>query len=226
MTVELHLPDLPEVPISLGPAPGRKRARLPWHLRLRDLLLAYLPLLLMMLLALLTWWLVKNTPSLPAGADSPPQRQDPDYTMTHFAMERFDAAGRLKVRIEGAQMRHYPDTDRIEVDGVQIRAVAPDGRVTLANARRALSNGDGSEVQLFGGAHVSSVDAKGQPVDMRSEFLHAFLVTERVRSHLPVDVTVAGDDLHAAGMEYDHGTRKLELKGPMRAVFPPAVPHR
>jgi len=223
MTVELHLPDLPEVPISLGPAStAPPRARLPWHLRLRDLLSAYLPLLLMTLLALFTWWLVKNTPAAAPAGDEPPPRSDPDYTMAQFALERFDAAGRLKVRIEGAQMRHYPDTDRIEVDGVQIRAIAPDGRVTLASARRALSNGDGSEVQLLGGAHVTSTDAGGAPVEMSGEFLHAFLVSERVRSHLPVQVNVGGNDVRAAGLDYDHGARKLELKGPVRAVFPAA----
>lgn len=40
MSVELHLPDLPEVPISLGPAvrpPGdTPPPRLPWTLRLRE----------------------------------------------------------------------------------------------------------------------------------------------------------------------------------------------
>lgn len=223
--VELHLPDLPEVPIALGPARGggAPRTRAPWHLRLRDALGAYLPLLLMTLLALFTWWLVKNTPSAPPGSDDAAVRYEPDYTMTQFALERFDAAGRLKVRIEGERMRHFPDSDRIEVDGVQIRAVAPDGRVTLASARRALSNGDGSEVQLLGAAHVTSSDAAGRPFEMTGEFLHAFLVGEKVRSHLPVQITLGGAELVAAGLDYDHGARKLELKGPMRAVFPPAA---
>ena len=63
MSVELHLPDLPEVPISLGPAADAPpRAPTPWHLRLRDALSSYLPLLLMTLLALATWWLVQNSP--------------------------------------------------------------------------------------------------------------------------------------------------------------------
>lgn len=222
MSVELHLPDLPEVPITLGPArSATPRPRLPWHLRLRDVLSAYLPLLLMTLLALFTWWLVKNTPSAPPVAEQAPPRHEPDYTMSQFALERFDAAGRLKIRIEGAQMRHFPDTDRIEIDGVQIRAVAPDGRVTLASAQRALSNGDGSEVQLLGGAQVSSSDASGRPLLVKSEFLHAFLVAEKLRSHLPVQVTLGSAELWSAGLDYDHGARRLELQGPVRTVLPP-----
>ena len=46
----------------LAPAAPRPRRsdtpRLPWHLRLVETVSAYLPLLLMALLALATWWLV------------------------------------------------------------------------------------------------------------------------------------------------------------------------
>jgi len=223
MAVELHLPDLPEVPISLGPAAaGVTRQPTPWHLRLADLLSSYLPLLLMLLLALGTWWLVKNTAGPSTAPEDKALRPDPDYTMTTFTVERFAADGRLRVRLEGAQLRHFPQTDRIEIDGVRVRAIAPDGRVTLAQARRALSNGDGSEVQLIGGAEVTSSDASGQPMVVRSEFLHAFLVSQRLSTHLPVWVQRGATELRAAGLDYDHGAQRLDLKGPMRAVFPPA----
>ena len=220
MSVELHLPDLPEVPISIGPASrAAPRVTMPWHLRLREVLSAYLPLLLMGLLALATWWLLKNSPRAVAPAEARTVSPDPDYTMSQFALERFDASGRLKLRIDGAQMRHFPATDRIEIEGAVIRAIAPDGRVTLAHAQRAIGNGDGSEVQLLGGAEVSSTDAAGAPVVMRGEFLHAFLVAEQVRSHLPVEVQMGGTDVRAAGLDYDHPARRLALKGPLRAVL-------
>lgn len=222
MSVELHLPDLPEVPISLGPPAGvGPRARMPWHLRLRDTLSSYLPLLLMALLALATWWLVKNSPRLAVPAVERPVSSEPDYTMTQFSLERFDAGGRLKVRIEGERLRHFPDTDRVEIDQARIQAFTQDGRVTLATAARALGNGDGSELQLMGGAEVTAQDATGQPLVMRGEFLHAFLVTERVRSHLPVLVSQGGTVLQAAAMDYDNAVRRLELKGPIRAVLAP-----
>lgn len=221
MPVELHLPDLPELPIGLGPASGAPRRHVPWHLRVRDALSAYLPLLLMALLALATWWLVKVTPLPPLPTQTSVVRHDPDYTMEHFVLERFDAGGRLEMRLEGDRMRHFPDTDRIEVDAVRVRGIAPDGRVTLARADRALSNGDGSEIQLFGNARVDSVDAAGRPLSMRGEFLHAFLARERVRSHLPVTVETADATLSAGGLDYDHGQRRLQLQPPVRVVVAP-----
>ena len=222
MAVELHLPDLPEVPISLGPTPmPAERRRQPWHLRVRDALSSYLPLLLMALLALGTWWLVKNTPPAPVAAVATEVRRDPDYTMTQFAIERFDRSGRLRVRIDGDRLQHFPDTDRYEIDEARIRSLSPDGQVTLAVARRALANGDVSEVQLLGGAQVTSHGPTGPPVEIRSEFLHAFLVTERVQTHLPVQVNDGTNDLWAGGLEYDHGRRLLELKGRVRALLAP-----
>jgi lipopolysaccharide export system protein LptC len=227
LAAELHLPDLPEVSLSLGPAPAARRpAVLPWPLRLRDAVSSYLPLLLMLLLALATWWLVKNSPKAPGAATLTAARVDPDYTMSGFALERFDAQGRLKLRLEGAQMRHFPVTDRIEIDGVKVRAIAPDGRVTLAHAQRALSNGDGSEVQLLGGAEVTSNDAHGAPLVMRSEFLHAFFVTERVTTNAPVWVQFGATQLRAASLDYDHAARRLDLGGPMRMSVPGSPPRQ
>jgi lipopolysaccharide export system protein LptC len=221
--VELHLPDLPEVPISLGalarPA-GVPRQRMPWYLRLREVVSAYLPVLLMALLALASWWLVKNSPRAPAAAEERLIRSDPDYTLSQFAVERFDAQGRLKLRIEGARLKHFPASDRFEVDDAVIRAISAEGRVMLAQARRALGSGDGSELQLLGDAQVISNDAGGAAVVMRSDFLHLFVVAERVTSHLPVFVSQGANEMNAAGLDYDHGARRLELKGPMRAQLP------
>ncbi|WP_395704283.1 LPS export ABC transporter periplasmic protein LptC [Aquabacterium sp.] len=221
---ELHLPDLPEVPVSLRPlAPaGPHRQSVPIGLRLRNWLSSYLPLLLMALLAGSTWWLIKHTPAPPGPVGEAVLRHEPDYTMHHFNITRFDATGQVALRIEGDVLRHYPDTDRIEIDVARIRAVSPDGRLTEATAQRALANGDASEVQLFGGAKVVSQLEGEDALTIEGEFLHAFLRFERLRTHLPVTVLRGGDETHAAGMDYDHLTRQLQLRGPVRSVFRPA----
>ncbi|MBI5260162.1 MAG: LPS export ABC transporter periplasmic protein LptC [Burkholderiales bacterium] len=192
---------------------------MPLGLRLRNWLSSYLPLLLMALLASSTWWLVKHTPAPPGPPGEAVRRTEPDYTMNGFNITRFDASGRFALRIEGEVLRHYPDTDRFEIEAVRIHAVAPDGRVTDAVARRALANGDASEVQLIGGAQVISQVQGGDTLEINGEFLHAFLRFERLRSHLPVRVRRAGDETRAAGIEYDHLTRQLVLQGPVRSVL-------
>lgn len=212
--------DLGVLSPAAPPADERRRVALPWHLRLVEGLTAYLPVLLMALLALGTWWLVKNTPLPEAERPLAPPRHEPDYTMNDFRVQRFAADGAMRVQIEGERMRHYPDTDTLEIDHPRIRAVGPDGRVTLASAHRALSNGDGSEVQLIGSAQVvREALGRQEAIEFRGEFLHAFLNTERVRSHLPVIVRRGATEVRADGMDYDNLARVVDLKGRMRAIF-------
>jgi lipopolysaccharide export system protein LptC len=194
----------------------------PWHLRFLDLASAYLPLILMAVLAAGTWWLVRNAPVTEVAAPAPPPRHEPDYEMTRFVIQRFGPDGQMRTQIEGERARHFPDDDTLEIDQARIRAVGSDGSVTIATARRALANGDGSEIQLIGDANVTRPAAgKAQAIEFRSDFLHAFRNVERVRSHLPVVVTQGTSVVRAQGLEYDNLVRVVELKGRSNAVFSP-----
>lgn len=211
---------------ALASDPGAShRALVPWYRRGLDTASAYLPVLLMGALALGSWWLVKNTPLAEDGRVAAPLRHEPDYAMSQFMVQRFTANGAMRVQIEGDMMRHYPDTDTLEVDNPRIRAFGEDGRETVATARLALSNRDGSEVQLSGGAHVVRLATSKQPaIEFRGEFLHYLQYTERVQSHLPVLVTQAGTEFRADAMAYDNLAGVLDLKGHVRAVLaPPAA---
>ncbi|HEY6514394.1 MAG TPA: LPS export ABC transporter periplasmic protein LptC, partial [Burkholderiaceae bacterium] len=196
------------------------------RMRTRELLGTYLPLLLMLLLALGTWWLVKHTPRPVVSGDAAPLRQDPDYEMRDFAITRFAADGRATVRIEGSWLRHFPDTDRIEIESARLQSHAPDGRVTRAHAARALANGDGSEWQLSGGARVVAELPSGSPLEVDSEFLHVFVPTERIRSHLPVTVRQGSDEIRAGGIEANNLAQQLQLAPPVRASLSPRATQR
>ena len=219
MTASARPPPLLHLAPAAAPSDTR-RVTAPWPARLLDTLSAYLPVLLMAMLALGTWWLVKNTPLFEAGKPLAPLRHEPDYTMRQFLVQRFAADGALRVQIEGEVLRHFPDTDSIEVEQPRIRAFTPDGRVTVATAQRALSNGDGSEVQLLGDARVvRPAVGKEAEVEFRGEFLHAFRNIEQVRSHRPVVVTQGTSVVRAEGMVYDNLARTVDLKGRSSASF-------
>ena len=211
---------LPARVLPAAPPPAERGQKRPWHEGGTEFVSAYLPLLLMALLALGTWWLVKNTPLPDGAALDVPARHEPDYAMTRFTVQRFTPEGPLRAQLEGDVLRHYPDTDTLEVDNVRVKSIAPSGRVTLATARRALGNADATEVQLLGGAHVTREAIAGEDaIEFKGEFLHAFLSTERVRSHLPVTVTRGGTVLQADALEYDNLAGLLQLRGRVRASF-------
>lgn len=202
-----------------GPEPV---AAAPWPRRLLDLASAYLPLVMMAILAGGTWWLVRNAPTGDVRSGTEALRHEPDYVMTDFVVQRFRPDGTLRTQIEGDRLRHFPDDDTLEIDDARIRAIGEDGTVALAVARRAVANGDGSEVQLIGDAHITRpVAGRAEPIEFKSEFLQAFRNVERVRSHRPVVVTQGTSVVRAEGMEYDNLSRIVELKGRSTATFDP-----
>lgn len=211
------------LPPATRPAPldaARLRARAqPWSYRVLNMVSTYLPVVVMGLLALGTWWLVSNTPVFDAPGVAAAPRHEPDYTMTGFTVQRFAPDGPLNAEIEGDAVRHYPDDDSLEIDNPRLRATGPDGQTTVATAQRALTSGSGSEVQLMGGARVLR-DAPGQlTVEFRGEFLHAFLDEERVSSHLPVTMQQGSTRIQAASLAYDHRSRVVQARGRVRATF-------
>jgi lipopolysaccharide export system protein LptC len=226
MKGELHIPDLPEVPVALSPVTGppggiERRVRAHWLQRLRDSLMSYLPLLLMVALALGTWLVAKNSPGLLSPSTPGPVAHEPDYTLDHFTLQRFDATGALTVEIEGNHMQHFADDDTMEVEQIRVLSLDPDGRRMTATALRGRAKGDSSEVWLDGQAKIVS-EAPGQlPVQVNGEHLRAQPKLKRVDSQSPVIVQQGGSEFHADGMEYDHATGVLTLHGNAHAMMLP-----
>lgn len=187
----------------------------------------YLPIILMGLMALGTYWLARNTPMIGLPEAQRALTHDPDYFMRGFSVKTFDASGRLKSEVFGTEARHYPDTETLEIDQPRIRSINARGEVTVATARTALSNADGSEVQLMGDAVVTraaTTDAKGHArprLEFRGQFLHAFLETDRVKSHKPVELIRGGDKFTADSLEYDNLDQVLEMRGRVHGVILP-----
>jgi lipopolysaccharide export system protein LptC len=226
MTVEDSVPLAELEPLApLTPPTQRRRRTGPWHVRLWENIAVSLPAVLMALLAAATWWLVKNTPVPDPERPSAPPRHVPDYEMHKFSMQRFLPDGAPSAKVEGEALRHYPDTDTLEIDAVRLRSVDPKGLVSTASARRALANGDMSEVQLIGAARVKREPAagarNGEPFEFRGEFLHLFTDTERVRSHLPVTLISGRSEIRADSLDYDHLTQTAVLAGRVKGSIAP-----
>ena len=200
--------------------------RLVWH-RAWEQVTLYLPLTLMGLLALATWWLVRNAPQVLLPETPARPTHEADYFMRDFSVKSFDADGRLQSVVRGRLGQHYPDTDTLEIDHVDIRSTNAQGRVTTATARRAISNADGSEVTLLGDAVVerAAPQVAGQrevPVlRLQGQRLQAWAQTERVRSEDPVTLIQGGDMVTADTLDYDNKAGLLRMDGHVRGLVQP-----
>ena len=197
-----------------------------------DRVTIYLPLILTAMLALGTYWLVRNAPKLLEPAPKEVSAHEPDFFMRGFVVKSFMPNGDLRSEIFGTEGRHYADNDTLEVDDVRFRSISEDGLVMHGSAKRGLSNGDGTEIQLFGDAIVvrdAAASANGTPIpklEFRGEFLHVFTDTERVRSDKPVILTRGVDRFTADSMDYDNATGVANLKGRVRGLLTPRAATR
>lgn len=221
-------PDVDGAQLIDARAPAQ-RPRLSRWARALDQLTASLPVVLMAVLAGLTYWLVRSTPVPEAPREQAPPRSDPDYVMERFSVQHYSQAGLPGLRLEGRTLRHYPDTDRLEIDDVRVRHTDEQGRVTVATARQAQAEGDGSQVRLVGEARVvrqagaePTRDPLDQPMEFRGEELLFFVDAQRLVSDRPVMLEQGAMQLSGQALIYDHPRRVLELRGGVQGVLPPA----
>jgi lipopolysaccharide export system protein LptC len=197
---------------------------------LLDRLSIYLPVILMGVLAMGSYWLLRATPAPMEQEVEKPLTHEADYFMRRFKVQSFEVDGKLKSELAGQEIRHFPDTDTLEIDQVRMHSYGKEGQLTVITAKRALSNGDGSEVQFFGDAHVvrdaySDMSGKLVPkVELRSEFLYVVMDTERITTPKPVELIRGKDRFTADAMAYDNINRVMELKGRVVGVLVPNKP--
>ncbi|WP_269631146.1 LPS export ABC transporter periplasmic protein LptC [Pelomonas sp. BJYL3] len=213
-------------PLAPPPAPARRREAPPLLWRLQSLVGTYLPLLILALLAAFTWWLVKSTPLPEDGSAQRVLRHEPDYQMQGFELQRFKPDGTLALQVRGREMRHYPDTDTLEIDGIELRALGKDGTLTVAQARQALSNADASEIRLQGDVLVRRY-AQAQPenlpaqLEISGEFLQLNPPRELMSSHLPVTLRTGQGSFSVQSFEYDNLSGQLQFHGRSTASYLP-----
>ena len=173
----------------------------------------YLPIILMGLMALGTYWLVRNTPTLLRGP-APRGRRRTSRTTSCAASRsrRFEPDGRAaRASCRARKARHYPDTDTLEIDQPRMRSVQRRGDLTRGDAptaacqqrrrhRGAADRRRGRHARSRHGPNGTSVPR----LEFRGEFLHAFLDTERVQSHKPVDADPRRRPVHRR----QHGLRQ------------------
>ena len=202
--------------------PPTRRSR-----RWADQFTVYLPVLLMGLLALASYWLLRATPPPPEPTVAQPVSSEPDYFMRRFSIKVFDANGVLINEVFGSEARHRPDSDTLEVDQARIRVVGDDGGTTTATARKVISNGARTEFLLEGDAVVvreGRTLANSGPaprLEFRGEQLRVFTDPQRLVSEQPVTVLRGNDKLQSDTLDYVDADRVALMRGRVKVRLSP-----
>lgn len=179
------------------------------------------PLLLMLALAALTFWL-ERTVREEEGAHPSLRRHDPDYIIDNLNHIRYNPQGLVESTLAAVKMLHYPDDDTTDLVAPHLVQTKPnEPRVTVTADRGALSQ-DGEEVFLYGNVLlVREGSADRSETRLRTSFLHLARGQSVIRTDRDVVITEEDRVLAGRGMEYRNDSGEWFLRERVRGRFEP-----
>lgn len=177
------------------------------------------PLLLMLALAGLTFWL-ERTVREEEGVHPSLRRHDPDYIVDNLRHTRYNALGAVESTLAAAKMLHYPDDDTTDLVAPRLVQSKPnEPRMTVTADRGAVSE-DGEEVFLYDNVLLVREGSGESPeARMRTEFLHLVRGKSVVSTDREVVITEDTRRLSGRGMEYHNDSQELFLREHVRGRY-------
>lgn len=176
------------------------------------------PLVLMLALALLSFWLERTARVAPVTSSQ--ERHDPDYSVEQFTITDFSRAGAPESTLSAAKMVHYPDDETTALVAPRLVQSRPNQPRLHLSAERGMLSRDGEEVFLHDNVELLR-DAAAESAEsrMQTSFLHVLRARAVVRTDREVRISERGRTLVGLGMEYDNESRQLSLHAQVRGTF-------
>lgn len=197
-----------------------------WH-GLWDRLSLYLPVLIMGVLALLTYGIVQRTPALDVPEERPLADDQPDYRLEDFTLRRYDALGRLTSTLTGTVLSHYPASGTLDVEQARLeRLEREQGLRQRATAALLRTNDERSVYHLQGDVELvreplpEAANANATPrLTLTGQTLTWHVDRRLLESDQPVRLTRGSDTLAGNRLRYDERTGITDLQGQVRATL-------
>ena len=176
------------------------------------------PLVLMALLAALTYWLDRVVQS-PAVTPNALLRHDPDYLVDQLLATRMDADGRIKNTLRSVKLVHFPDDDTTELEAPRFISYAKGSPLTITS-KTGLVSSNGENVYFRDNVRVvRAPDGEKSELVLDTEYLHVLPDDNIAKTDRAVTITDANMVIHAIGMEMNNETRVLKLNAQVKGAY-------
>lgn len=186
---------------------------------MRDTGARLFPVVLLALLAALTFWLDQATYGDNGSRDGK-HRHDPDYVVERFQVRRFDSAGLLQHSLEAEKMLHYPDDDSTLV--IAPRLTYQHDPLTRVASDTARLDRDGKSVRMEGNVRVVRESGDGRPAtEISTSVLYADTDEGVAHTDAAVKIVQGKTEINGMGMKTNSKTHLSILYGPVRGTIYP-----
>lgn len=181
---------------------------------------ALLTLVLVVLLAGGSYWILEITRRSNDSTPARAPRTAPDYTIDQFRYVVVAGNGKAEYVIEGDHLQHDPVTDTSLVERPLVRSYAPDRAPMTLRSRTARINSDHSEIRLHDDVHLERPQARDQEsLTVDTEYMLVLPDKDIIRTDRAVRARIGDSTLNGVGMVADSRQRSLALDGPVSATF-------
>jgi lipopolysaccharide export system protein LptC len=178
-----------------------------------------LPLVLMVLLAGVTFWL-EQAVQAPASVTGALARHDPDLVIENFTAVRHNALGVPAYSLAARKMVHYPDNELTYLEAPHITSFSPDTPPTRITANEAELSKNGNEAFFYGNVVLTREAGKTEPaVRATTERLRIDQKANTAHTDDPVVIVQEHSVLKGVGMDANNNERTFVLRSQARGTF-------
>lgn len=186
--------------------------------------LRMMPLILMGILTLITFWLVKKS-SAPEGAVLERVRlHEPDYIITDGTLSALSEAGNTKYRVLGKKVTHYDDDASIDIVTPRMRLFQPNKAPVTVKADMGHLDGDLTILDLIDNAQIfrpAQAASATEPATLRmlaqSTYFKVFINDDIIETDRPMRLEQGMSVMNSSqGGTFNNVDQSMVLSGQVR----------
>ena len=185
---------------------------------MNDRLITWSPLILLALLATISFWLDRKVQPTAHRADGS-TRHDPDFIVEGFSAVKMNPDGTRRYALAAKRMVHFPDDNSTQLELPRLVYFdyqrAP---VTIRSETAEAVQGGGvffrGDVQIIRSAYASNAE-----LGLFTSFLHVMPDKDLAMTDKPVRMVEGNSTASSVGLEFNNVTREIKLLSEVKASY-------
>lgn len=186
---------------------------------IKDRLIAWSPAILLLLLAVLTWWLDERVRS-PASQTAGTTQRDPEFYIEGFKAMRMNPDGTRRYELTGKRMLHYAGDDSSVLESPSLLYHDYERAPLTVRADSAEIASGGENVYFRGNVRIERpAFASNAELGVATSYLHVIPDQEIAKTDQVVTMTEGNTIARSVGLEFDNRARQIRLLSQVKAHY-------
>ena len=186
---------------------------------IKDRLVAWSPVILLVLLAALTGWLDSRV-RVPEAQTNGAAEKDPDFYIEGFMAIRMNPDGTRRYELTGTRLTHYGDEEHSLLASPSLLYYDYERAPVKVSSNTAEVEDGGDNVHFRGEVTISRPAFGENPeLGVATDYMLVMPEEEFAKTNEPVTMTEGNSTVRSLGLEFDNKARKIRLLSTVKAHY-------